>query len=84
VRYEILTAVNVNITVIWDVTSCSVVGVTLTSSQQRLWLPATCLTHSSTLKMEPVYCFKTSVKLYWPTRLYIPEGSVFLKLPYPS
>lgn len=38
-RYEILTAVTLNITVIWDVTPCSVVGMTQTVNQQRLCLP---------------------------------------------
>jgi hypothetical protein len=89
VRFEDHKAVTVKITVFWDLTLCSPVvyrrsGGTycfhlqclrVSKKQAARRARRSCLAHSSSLKMEAVSFFETSVYLYRTAKCHIEESS---------
>jgi hypothetical protein len=68
VRIQVLTVVNMNVTVFWNVASSSLVGV------DRHFRGAYCLHHVVSLMMETIRTCETSVYSNETTRRYIPES----------
>jgi hypothetical protein len=73
-RFEVLTAVTMNIIVIWDVTPCTLVNLVfpLPISIPSLFQ---CLTYSSALKMEATGSSKTLVMIYQTIQHHIPDDN---------
>jgi hypothetical protein len=66
--FEVLTAVFMNGPVFWDITSCSLLKVSL----QPAFTLVSCLAYSSTLKMEVTCSSETWVDFQRTTQHYIP------------
>jgi hypothetical protein len=76
VRYEVLTAVVMKISIFWDITPCRPLKV-----NRRFWgtcrlhlYVESCLAYSLTLKTEAMCSSETSADFQRTTRRYIPEG----------
>jgi hypothetical protein len=92
VKWLKITNNKVNSSIFWDVTSCSLVKVSRRFGEHRFilrveewakqaevvacFMLVSCLTSSSTLRMEAIFSSVTSVDFHRNTRCYIPENGV--------